>query len=109
MRADNLQLKSRSPREWNRLRKLSCGDLYLVALFDESIGECSEKRDVRRVCKIDPETHCSSPLDLDEPAAIAQRRFGSFDHVHEAQSCWSICLGLLVVFDAVDEMQRFGL
>jgi hypothetical protein len=38
MFADNLRLESRSLREWNRLRKLSRGHLYLVALGDKPIG-----------------------------------------------------------------------
>lgn len=109
MLANNLRRKSRRLGQRNSLGKLARGCFYFMSTSFEAFGECFEKRNVRRVCKIDPETHRWSPLDLDQPAAIAQRLLGCFDHVHEAQSCWSIRLGLLVVFDAVDEMKRFGL
>src|SRR6185503_11779942 len=49
------------------------------------------------------------PIDLDQSTAIAKRRLRGFDHVHHSQPCWSICLWLLVVLDAVDEVQRLGL
>src|SRR6185369_6764418 len=93
----------------NRLRKLARRSFYFMSLGFEAFGECFEKRNVRRVCEIDPQTHCRSPLDLDQAAAIAQRRLGCFDHVDETQSRRSIGLGLLVVSDAVDEMLRFSL
>jgi hypothetical protein len=109
MFTNNLRRKSRGLGQRNRLRKLTRRGFYFMRLSFETFGECFEKRNVRRICKIDPETHRQSPLDLDQPAAIAQRRLGCFDHTHEAQSCWSIRLGLLVVFDAVDEMQCLGL
>ena len=109
MNTNDLRRKSRSLGQRNRLRKLARRSFYFMSLSFEAFGECFEKRNVRRVCEIDPETHWLSPLDLDQLAAIAQRRLGRFDHVHEAQSCWSIRLGLFVVFDAFDEMQRFGL
>src|ERR1041385_6796535 len=109
MNSHDLRRKSRGLGQRNRLGKLARGSLDLVTLRFEALGQCFEEWNVRRVCKIDPQTHRSSPLDLDQPAAITQRRFGCFDHVHEAQPGWSIRLGLLAVFDAVDEMMRFGL
>ena len=57
MNADNLGRESRSLRQRNCFRKLSRRGLNLVTLSSESFCERFEKRNVRRVCKIDPETH----------------------------------------------------
>src|ERR1043166_6988311 len=98
MNSHDLRRKSRGLGQRDRSCKLTRRGLYLVTLRFEAFGHCFEEWNVRRVCKIDPQTHRSSPLDLDQPAAITQRRFGCFDHVHEAQPGWSIGLGLLAVF-----------
>jgi hypothetical protein len=44
----------------------------LVTAFDKPAGKCFEKRDVRRVCEINPETHRESQLKFDQPATITQ-------------------------------------
>src|SRR6185369_468269 len=65
MHTNNLRSKSRSLGQRNRLGKLAHRRLYLMSLSFEAFGECFEKRNVRGVCKIDPETHRQSPLDFD--------------------------------------------
>ena len=115
MRACNMRRESRSLSQRHRLRKLARGNFNLVPMRNKSLCQRFEKRDVRRVRKINPQPHqffvpfCGSPLDLDQAAAIAKRRLGRFDHIDHAQARWSICLRLFVVFDAVDEVQCFRL
>src|SRR5215207_5553497 len=60
MNAGDMRVKSCCLGEWNSFRKLPRRCFNLVTLIDESIGECSEERDVRGIGKIDPEAHCYS-------------------------------------------------
>lgn len=109
MNANDVRIETRGFCEWNGFSKFPRSGFDLMALGDKSFRERFEKRNVRRICKIDPETHWRSPLDLDQLAAFTQGLFGCFNHVHHPQSGGSICLWLFVVLNAVDEMQRFGL
>ena len=96
-------------RQRNGFGKLSGSDLDLMTLIFKLSSQRFEERNVRRVCKVDPETHGQSPLDLDQSTAITKRHLRCFYHVHHPQSRWSTSFGLLTVLDAIDEMQRFGL
>src|SRR5687768_10401685 len=60
MNAGDVRVESCCACKWNSFRKLPRSRFNLVTLIDESIGECSEERDVRRIGKIDPESHCYS-------------------------------------------------
>jgi hypothetical protein len=72
MRANNVGLETRGVSERNRFGKCACGCFDLVTAFDKPAGKCFEKRDVRRVCEINPETHRESQLKFDQPATITQ-------------------------------------
>jgi len=65
MFTNNLRRKPRGLGQRNSLRKLARRSFYFMSLGFEAFGECFEKRNVRGVCEIDPETHWQSPLDLD--------------------------------------------
>src|SRR5687767_14205937 len=60
MNAGDMRIEACSLGEWNSFRELPRRRFNLVTSIDESIGECSEERDVRRIGKIDPESHCYS-------------------------------------------------
>ena len=57
MRTYNLSVESGRVCEGDSFSKLPCRRLDLVTSFREPLRQRSEKRNVRRVCEIDPETH----------------------------------------------------
>jgi hypothetical protein len=57
--------ETRTPRERHSFSKLTRSSFDFVTSFDKPGSQGFEKRNVRRICKIDPDTHRGSKLKFD--------------------------------------------